>query len=202
MAVAPENLDLAKYRQEWWKIGISALTPIVLAFLTFFITQILDERQPYLRRGEQILSEKQKIYPNIGDYLNVIYVYVADVGDFRRFTPRQIVETKRQVDRLFHMYSPYWSRRTKDAYSRFMNAAFTMHVAIGTDAGINSPTSEKKAAFAADDKNWDPTWDGLFTGSRHPELGRRYYTLVSSFMEDIASFSLDTGQQSYADDIR
>lgn len=188
--MTPENLDVAKYWQEWWKVAVSALTPIAIAVLTYFISNALNERQSYLRRGEQTLAEKQRTYGRIGEDLNIIYVYAADVGDFRQYTPDQIVQRKRDADRTFYMYRPYWSRKTQDNYREFMQAAFSMYVAIGTNARINAFTDEKKAAFAAEGKNWDPKWDAFFTGNRDPVLEQRYYALVSSFLEDIATFAL------------
>lgn len=194
MPMTPDDLEVARYWQEWGKVAVSALTPIAIAGLTYFISNTLNERQSYLRKGEQILSEKQKTYGRIGEDLNVIYIYCADIGDFRHHTPDQIIERKRSADRVFFMYRPYWSNKTQDNYHKFMAAAFAMHVEAGTNARINASTYEKKTAFAADQKPWDPAWDDLFTGKKQPMLEQSYYALVSSFLEDIASFTLNSGK--------
>jgi hypothetical protein len=68
------NFELMKYRQEWWKTAVSALTPIMIAALTFFITGALNDRESSLRRGEQLSSDKQKIYSQMAPDLNIIYV--------------------------------------------------------------------------------------------------------------------------------
>lgn len=192
MPVTPESLEIAKYWQEWWKVAVSALTPVAIAALTYFVSDALNERQSSLRRGEQILSEKQKTYARIGEDLNVIYTFAADIGDFRHYTPEQIIEKKRGVDRIFYMYRPYWSSKTQENYRRFMEAAFTTYASSGKNALINASTNEKQAAFAADDRPWDPAWERLFTGQTHPELEQRYYAMVHSCLEDIATFTLDS----------
>ena len=191
MLVTPENLDIAKYWQKWWKVAVSALTPTAIAALTYFISNALNERRSYLRRGEQILSEKQKNYGMIGEKLNVIYVYAADAGDFRNYTPDRIIENKQGSDRIFCIYRSYWSNKMRNNYQRFMDSAFMTYTAVGTNAQINASILERQAAFAADNRSWDPAWEKLFTGRRHPMLEQNYYALVTSFLEDIATFTLN-----------
>jgi hypothetical protein len=191
MPVTSDTLEIAKYRQEWWKAGISILTPIAIAFLTYFISVSLGERESHLRRGEQILSEKQKQYQRIGEDLNIIYVYVADVGDFRRFTPEEVLAKKREADRTFYSYRPYWSRDTQGRYNAFMEAAFQPYVALGTNAKIRGSVAEKRQAYSIDKKTWNDTWDALFTGSTDPSVADRYDEVVRGFLDDIATSDLD-----------
>jgi hypothetical protein len=59
---------------------LSILTPLVLVVLTFVVNDAIQQRGAALKREEQILAEKQKIYAEMGKMLNVIYVYVADAA--------------------------------------------------------------------------------------------------------------------------
>jgi hypothetical protein len=191
MDLATADIEIAKYRQEWWKVGISALTPIMIAILTFFITDALNSQQSALRKGEQVLQEKQKLYSSLGSNLDIIYVYVMDVGDFRHYTPDQIIETKRETDRQFFMYKPYWSQKTSVLYNSFMKLAFKTYVGTGQNAQIRSAMVEKKAAYVIDSKQWNPDWDKMFTEERPPdEFTGTYYDLVRSFLEDTVSSAI------------
>jgi len=188
----PESIEIAKYRQDWWKIFVSALTPIAIAVLTYFITSSLNVKESMLRKSEQILSEKQKTYSKIGEDLNIIYVYAADVGDYRQFTPNQIIDRKRDADRTFFMYRPYWSGETQNKYNAFMHAAFEMYAGPGLNAKIKTSDVQKKLAFSAERKQWDGAWDNMFTGSADPALEQSYYALVSCFLSDIASSAVNS----------
>jgi hypothetical protein len=196
MADTANALEIAKYWQEWWKIGVSGLTPVAIAVLTFFITYTLNQQQSVLRKSEQILSEKQKTYSNIGEHLNIIFVYILDIGDFRHYDPMQIIEKKRAVDRLFFMYRPYWSDQTVKKYTDFMNAGFEMHGPDrGRSAKIRAITGEKKAAHAIDKKPWPENWNENFTHEIDPKVGIYYNDLVSSFLNDIATAAIYSNKQ-------
>lgn len=135
-----------EYKLEKWKVFLSILTPLVLVALTFVVNDAIQERGAKLKKDEQILSEKQKIYAELGRRLNVFYIYVADVGDFRTYSPPRVVEMKREADRQFFMYRPYWSKATEDRYNDYMKAVFLTYTGAGLPARINASKSQKVAA--------------------------------------------------------
>lgn len=173
-----------EYKLERWKVVLSILTPLVLVALTFVVNDAIQERGALLKREEQILSEKQKIYAELGRKLNIFYVYVADVGDFRGYTPPRVVEMKREADRQFFMYRPYWSKETEQLYVKYMNAAFLTYNGVGLPAKINASKAEKVSAYKVDKLTWDPQWDEYFTAQIDPDISTKYYALVSSLLAD------------------
>ena len=176
-----------EYKLEQWKVLLSILTPLVLVALTFVINDALQQRGALLKRDEQILAEKQKIYADLGRNLNVFYVYVADIGDFRSYTPPRVVEMKRESDRQFFMYRPYWSEVTETRYNDFMRAAFSTYNGAGMPARINALRLEKVTAYELDRLKWNSTWDEYFTEHRDPDIATKYYALVSSLLADTVS---------------
>jgi hypothetical protein len=173
-----------EYKLERWKVFLSILTPLVLVALTFVVNDAIQQRGALLKRDEQILAEKQKIYAELGKRLNVFYVYVADVGDFRSYTPPRVVEMKREADRQFFVYRPYWSEVTESRYNEFMRAAFSTYNGAGLPAKINASRSQKVAAYEVDKLKWDSTWDEYFTEKIDPDISNKYYALVSSLLAD------------------
>jgi hypothetical protein len=173
-----------EHRLEVWKVFLSILTPLVLVALTFVVNNAIQERGALLKREEQILAEKQKIYAELGRKLNVFYVYVADVGDFRSYTPPRVVELKREADRQFFIYRPYWSEATEKRYNEYMKAAFLTYTGAGLPAKINASKTEKVAAYEVDKLKWEPAWDEYFTEKVDPEISSKYYALVSSLLAD------------------
>lgn len=185
----PEELALKvrDHRLEKWKVLLSILTPLVLVALTYVVNNAIQEKGAVLTRQEQILSEKQKIYSDFGSRLNMIYIYVVDVGDFRSFTPIQIVKAKREADQKFFMYRPYWSAKTEQNYNTFMSAAFQVYNGAGLPAKIKTSSAEKVAAYNIDHLSWDNTWDAYFTGAADSEISDKYNDLVSSLLADTVS---------------
>jgi hypothetical protein len=186
------NFELMKYRQEWWKTAVSALTPIMIAVLTFFITGALNVRESGLRRGEQLSSDKQKIYSQIAPDLNIVYVFVSDIGDFRSYSPDTVIDKKRSIDRIFFSYRPYWSEETITKYNRFMDASFEFYSDYASNARIRTSKDQKKAAFDHDGKPWDPKWDSMFTGQTVEGIDQDYYDLITSLLSDAADPQLHT----------
>jgi hypothetical protein len=184
--VDPEE-KVFKERQlgiEQRKVLLSILTPLVLIILTWVVNNAIQERGAALDREKQILSEKQKIYAELGRKLNVIFVYVIDVGDFRAYNPPQIIDFKREVDRQFFSYRPYWSQRTEDGYNEFMKAAFQTYTGAGKPAKIRASRQEKIAAYQFDKRPWRPAWNAYFTEETDPAVSTKYYRLVSAMLED------------------
>jgi len=184
------SLENKKYRLEFWKTLLSVLTPLVLVALTFVVNDAIQERGSLLKREEQILAEKQRIYTELGRKLNIFYVYVNDIGDFRSYTPPRVVELKREADRQFFMYKPYWSETSEKLYNEFMRAAFLTYTGVGLPAKINSTKDEKVAAYDMDKLKWDSTWDVYFTGNVDAEISTKYYALVSSLLSDTVNTSI------------
>lgn len=181
------QLEQRRYRQEWFKVFFSALTSVALAVLAFVIHDTFKEREAALKTREQIVAQKQSIYSRLGDRLNVIYVYVADVGDFRQYTPPQVVQRKRECDRIFFSYKFYWSQDTEKAYEEFMRAAFKTHNGAGFAAKIRGVNTEKVAAYDFDKLKWNTEWNAYFTGERDAQLQTKYYELVYALLGDIVN---------------
>lgn len=179
-----------EHKLEVWKVFLSILTPLVLVALTFVVNDAIQQRGALLKREEQILAEKQRIYSELGAKLNVFYVYVADVGDFRSYTPPRVVEMKREADRQFFMYLPYWSAATENRYNEYMKAAFLTYNGAGLPAKIKASPSEKVAAYAVDKLKWDSAWNEYFAGNPDPEIAAKYYALVSSMLRDTVNVDI------------
>ncbi len=173
-----------QYRLEKWKLLLSGLTPVILGMLTYVVNNAIQERGALLKREEQVLAEKQRVYGEMGKKLNIIYCYVKDVGDYRSYTPGSIVEMKRECDRQFYTYRPYWNQQTERRYADFMNAAFQTYNGAGIPARINTSKAEKVAAYDFDKLTWNTSWDTYFTERADPDITRKYNDLVSSLLED------------------
>ena len=181
------EIEHKKLRIEKWKTFFSILTPLILVYLTFIVQSTLTEKKAEFERLQQILNEKQRIYGKLGSDLNRIYVYIADVGDFRQYTPLQIIQKKRESDRLFFTYLPYWSEKTAKRYDAFMRSAFATYQGSGERAKIKAMALEKQKAYEKDKLIWDNAWNKHFTENRDPNYASAYWRLVESLLADTVS---------------
>ena len=181
------ELEVKKYRQSWFATFLSILTPLILVYLTFTVQSVLKEREAQFERQAQILNEKQNSYATLGVDLNIIYVYLADVGDFREYTPLEVIQRKREADRLFFIFRPYWSEETEERYTKFMDDAFETYSGSGKRARIRASADQKVAAYRVDGKLWNQEWDQYFTGKRADSYRNSYYELVASLLSDTTS---------------
>jgi len=206
--VEEKELRIKKYA-----VLASLLTPIVIALVGFFVQGALNEqkqelaealksqeqawqaRQSQLERlwktSERVTSTKERIYQTLGADLNRIYVYGDDVGDFRRFTPQQIIDLKRTSDRTFYMYQSLWSTDVKKAYEDFMRAAFKTYQGLGEHPRIWGTSNEKIAAYRHDGLEWYSDWEKYFSGQKNPDLRAVYLRMVTAFMTDhVSNFAI------------
>ena len=193
------DLDERIYRQEWWKIGTSVLTPVAIVFLGFYANNLLEKEKARLDRDVHTIEDKRRVVAELGANLNRVYVYVQDVGDYKAYSPTQIIDLKRQNDRAFYVYCPYWSRKTVEAYRAFDDATFLKYQGVGRDAQIRASTGEKIAGRRIQGEVWDPRWNDDFTGSADPQVAAHYGRLATSMLGDAAEAGLHTDNACYGD---
>ncbi len=181
------EIEYKKLRIEKWKTVLSILTPLILVYLTFIVQSTIKEKEAEFERLQQILNEKQRIYGTLGSDLNRIYVYIADVGDFRQYTPLQIIQKKRESDRLFLTYLPYWTEETANRYTDFMKSAFATYQWSGERAKIRATAYQKQMAYKKDNLTWEDSWNKHFTKERDANYVSAYWKLVESLLADTVS---------------
>lgn len=144
-----------------------------------------QKREQAWKTSERRAEQRAQVYANIGPSLNIIYCYVDDVGDYTRYSPVDIINKKREVDRIFFAYYSYWSLNTKTAYRTFMDGSFATYQGVATDAKIKSSSFQKKAAYQKRMITWDLAWSDSFTEEKSKLLRDSYLELVISFLTDL-----------------
>ncbi|QLH38715.1 MAG: hypothetical protein HWD60_06845 [Defluviicoccus sp.] len=93
MDIDKKELKYRTYRLEIWKALLATLTPIILIILTFVVNNAIQKSGSLLKREEEIASQisrqKRDIYADLGKKLNIIYIYVQDIGDYSSYTPQK-----------------------------------------------------------------------------------------------------------------
>ena len=170
----------------WAYIGTLALTPIMVAVVGFFVTSAIKRREHDLNALQRRREIRKELYDQVGPLLNRIYCYVSDLGDYGHYSPHDIVQAKRDADRVFFTYRTLWSTETRRAYETFMAQAFQTHTGTGVPAKIRAEPLQKVHFFANTGHAWDPAFDAMFTGQADkPAAAAAYEQLVTSFISDM-----------------
>ncbi|NIR46926.1 hypothetical protein GWO43_00390 [candidate division KSB1 bacterium] len=166
-------------------LSISALTPVAIAVVGYFIQRTLAQQNRSWKVQERIADKRVEIYEKIAEDLNKIYCYVMDVGDFRNETPDTIIAAKRTVDRNMYMYQALWPPETFQNFISYMDSAFATFQGVGENAKIRTRTIQKKSALKQSAKQWPKDWDARFTGEQDSDHHMKYQQLIQSISRDL-----------------
>ncbi|WP_423840668.1 hypothetical protein ONE56_18170 [Vibrio mytili] len=116
---------------------ISSVMPLIIIVLTgLWVNHRLEKLKSRFQLDHAIIKKRADIYAEIQDDINTIYSYIKRVGKWKEFTPKSVLEAKRNVDQKFHTTQPYWSKETIYKYHSLMSACFETYRGNGIDAGI------------------------------------------------------------------
>ena len=119
--------------------------------------KIAVKHEKRLSLNDRIIEKRVSIYEKIGKDLNDVYAFLTQVGDWKEFTPEDIIKKKRAVDKIMYINRPYWSDKAFKAYLNFMNSAFEIFTGVGEDAKLKTITWQFQSL-----PTWDDKWNKFF----------------------------------------
>jgi len=167
------------------QVILSFATPVTILILGIWAKKIAREHEKRTSLTAKIIEKRVFVYEEIGKNLNDIYVYLMQVGDWKKFTPMQIVEKKREVDRLMYVNRPYWSERVFSSYTVFMDSAFETFTGEGEDARIKTETRKFELL-----SSWQQDWKKRFSDKKTDMsiLKLNYTTLMKNLSTDFGFY--------------
>lgn len=97
----------------------------------------------------------------------------------------KIIDMKRDLDKIAHIYAPLFSPQFLEKYNDFMGKCFAMFRGAGKDAQLKTECEHYRDAFVGDPHaggKWLPEWDSYFTGAEEAvdrqEVRAAYQDLV------------------------
>ena len=160
---------------------ISAFMPLLVIVLTgFWVNKRLEKIKSRLQLDHSIIEKRAAIYASVQDEINTIYSYILRVGDWKEYTPTDILECKRKVDKTSHSTQPYWSKEAFEAYQQFIKVSFKAYRGHGKDAGIIAKVERYQRL-----DNWKPSFSESFeSGYDKERLIAANQSLMSSLSKD------------------
>ena len=162
------------------KIIVSFATPIIILLLGVWAKNIAVDYEKRASLNDRVIEKRVEIYEMIGKDLNDVYVYLVQVGDWKEFSPSQIIEKKRDIDQSMYVSRPYWSNNAFLSYTEFMDASFETFTGIGEDAKIKTVTYQLEKL-----DSWEGGWKKYF--SKEPTEMRVIKDKYSLLMNNLAT---------------
>jgi hypothetical protein len=158
------------------KLVVGAATPVTLAIVGALFSWQAGDRAQETAQYNQVVAKRIELWDDLGPKLNSIYCYLTYVGDWKELTPADVVKLKRESDRIFFTYRPFFSEEFVAAYEAFLDAAFKPYGGWRADARIRSTVAQRENAS-----------EGAFTGEDNAAaVHQAYYSMLRAAGKEFA----------------
>ncbi len=151
------------------KLIVSALTPLTVAVVGFFLNQRLKRIDDAQWQSRKIVEKRLDLYDKIAPDLNAIYCFMMWIGYWKEISPAEVIQTKRRLDKVVNIYRHLLSEEFYTAYNAFIHLCFQTYSGKGHDARIRSKIDSHWGDRRAASEKWDDTWTPLFLPDAEPE---------------------------------
>jgi hypothetical protein len=168
------------------KLLISALTPIVVILVGFFINRNLKQLEAIQWANQKVVEKRLAVFDALAPSLNDLLCYFTYIGNWKELSPPKIVEIKRTLDKKAYTNAPLFSRQFLDRYSAFIGTCFRTYWGWGHDAKLRTGTKRRRDAAQAD---WKPEWDEYSTVAADipdaEEVREKYNALMKALAQEL-----------------
>jgi hypothetical protein len=173
------------------KLVFSALTPIVVAVLGWWISRRLKRLEHAQWANQKFMEKRLEVYSNLAPVLNDLYCYFDFIGDWKMKDPIAILNHKRCADRMFYVNATLFSPRFRRAYKKFMDTCFIPgpRHEYDTTATLKADVNIRRDMFAKRKQTWNAEWDTYYSPRGEiPEqkvIGEVYWKMMHVFVREL-----------------
>ena len=120
------------------KIIVSALTPILVIIIGFILNRNIKKLDSRQWTNQKILEKRLMIYDKVVPLLNDILCFHCYIGNWKEILPKEMIQTKRTLDKEMNIYSPLFNKELLDKYNKFIQLCYETFTGWGNDAKIKS----------------------------------------------------------------
>ena len=178
-----ELIEQKKEKPKIWnslertKIFVGLLTPLMILAITLIINYNINERNKRDEHNKRIFAKRQDIYDKVGPLLNDIYSYFLYVGQWKQLSPDDIINHKRELDKIIYTNIPYFDTASVfvKSYNEFMVQTFATGQGWGKNASLRTEMNLHKIAIDTSKFKWQEKWDDNFTEEDNRENIKNSY---------------------------
>ena len=174
------------------KLAISLLTPAAMIYVGLWMDRRIKEFEHRQWSNQKVIEKRLEVYELITPQLNDLMCYFLRIGTWKERDPTEIVDIKRETDKVAHIYAPLFSPEFLQRYNEFIATCFATFRGAGLDAQLRVECEHYRDAYSGDENDqgeWQPEWDDCFTpkeeASSKDEVRRGYQELVNLIAREL-----------------
>jgi hypothetical protein len=160
---------------------LAVFSPIIAILISgLWSNRSLEKLKARIQSSQTVVAKRVELYSNIQEPLNEIYCYIKRVGSWKEYTPEDVIDLKRSVDKKIYSSLPFWSEEMRKTYFEFMDICFETNRGHRINAGIIADPSKYREL-----QSWKPEFEDYFCGSySESKLDEMNIKLMSAFSKD------------------
>jgi hypothetical protein len=172
---------------EFATLAVTALTPITVAGLGFFVARTGRRLERVQWANQTVITRRLDIFSQVAPKLNQLLCFATFVGGWKEIDPRRAISLKREIDETMYANRVLFSDQLFTAYQGFMASLFAMYATTDADAHLRAPV----ACGWGDRRNmpwWNQEMAGLFSAEQAGDMGEiqaAYDKLADGFRTDL-----------------
>jgi hypothetical protein len=172
---------------EFATLAVTALTPITVAGLGFFVARTGRRLERVQWANQTVITRRLEIFSQVAPKLNQLLCFATFVGGWKDTDPRRAISLKRDIDETMYANRVLFSDQLFIAYQEFMAALFAMYATTDADAHVRAPVASKWG----DRRNmrwWNDSMAILFSTGQAGDIGEiqaAYDKLADGFRADL-----------------
>jgi hypothetical protein len=172
---------------EFATLAVTALTPITVAGLSFFVARTGRRIERVQWANQTVITRRLEIFGEVAPKLNQLLCFATFVGGWKQIKPQDAIGLKRQIDETMYANRVLFSDQLFTAYQKFMTALFAMYATTDADAHLRAPVASKWG----DRRNmqwWDESMASLFSTGQAGDINEiqaAYVNLGDQFRDDL-----------------
>ena len=165
------------------KTLISIATPVIGGIIAYRLTKIGSDLDNKKWTSQRIIEKRLDFYDLVVPDLNDIYCYYMQFGNWKEFTPCDIIQKKRKLDKAFYIHKHVFKNSedlTEVYYKTYIHNCFKTGTGIETKGKIKMDYSARE-----DLPNWNYKWNDLFDPTKkvNEEKLKKSYEALMNFIK-------------------
>jgi len=187
MSATPwDSLEIAK-------LVIEFLTPITVIGIGLFINRRLKEIEHKQWSNQKLIEKRLELYDCLSPLLNRLLCFYTWVGYWKDVSPKQVIETKRELDKNVNIYKHLLTNSFFAEYQNYMDLLFKTFTGPGQDARILSFIEGPNGNRRTDAKyEWKKEWNSLFIYEKL-EYNEQKNTIINQYEKMMGEFKKSIG---------
>ncbi len=164
----------------WWSAAVAPLLTGAFGAVAGYMAIRFDIRKT---SNQELIKKRIDLYDRIAPKLNDLLCSFLAVGQWRTLPPPVVLQRKRELDQMIHVYGPLFSQVVVDQYKVFIHKCFRTFTGSGRNALLRADHAHLRKQWG---DAWQAEWDDRFVSLRDVVTERELRDEYSRLMTELA----------------